>query len=261
MDTKVKLLFIVPVHESNDCLQDTIDNVRKYNSDCDCYFVISVARSFKDFDQARFSSQAGVIVGQGLDNRAGNRYESQLESYIRAYTLAKQSVSDFAYIKVHHTSELFVRPGMYDYMKNFDFAYKRLEQEEPLPGRYHPIIRLGTFRDILPDYQNPESYRYQLVEAAFYTKFVFDYVEHYVYNKLHTSVSELNTYFNYTAIEEIVIPTLALLCGVEHNLRIGDNVLNYVQNIDDYQLEPQHYTVKHVPRKYDHPLRVKMRTA
>ena len=31
MDQKVKLLFIIPAHECNDCLEDTIQNIIKFN--------------------------------------------------------------------------------------------------------------------------------------------------------------------------------------------------------------------------------------
>lgn len=259
MSTKPKILFIIPAHESNDCLYDTIENVKKFNHDVDCYFVLSIAQSFRDFDAPRFLNIPGVFVGRNLDQRGGKRYESQLESYIKSYTLAKKHVNDFEYVKFHHTSELFVKTGFYDYIKNYDFAYKDSSFEEPLPTRYHPIVSLGTFKEVIDDYEKYESYRYQLVEAAYYSRFVFDFIEDIVYNRLKTDLTSLNNYFNYTAIEEIVIPTLAIECAKKFNLKQGDNVLLFAVDIANYELNSNQFTLKHVPRQYDHTLRKKMR--
>jgi hypothetical protein len=259
IDHKPRLLFIIPVHENNDCLMDTINNVTKFNADSDCYFVLNIAGSFVDFDAPRFLDLANVFVGRNLDQRRGYRYESQLESYIKAYTLAKQHIKDFDYVKFHHTSELFIKHGFYNYIKHYDFAYKDKNLEEPLPQRYYKIIELGTFKDVIDNYHIPDSYRYQLVEAAFYSKFVFDFIEDYVYNKLHTDVGSLNKIFDYTPIEEIVIPTLSIECAKKHSLRQGNNVLQYAIDIFNVKLEPWQFSIKHVPRDYNHPLRQEMR--
>jgi hypothetical protein len=255
-----KVLFIIPAHESNECLVDTVGNILKYNPDVECYFVIHVTQSFKDFDDTLFVNNKNVVVAKYLDNRTGNKYESQLESLIKSYTYAKSKFNDFDYVKIFHTSELFVRYGFYDYIKNFDYGYKEPHQEEPLPQRYHPIIEMEYFKDTLQDYQNPNSYRYQMVESGFYSKFIFDYIEKCVYNNLKVNLSKLNSFFNYTPIEEIVIPTLSVFCANVYGFKQGKNVLKFP--IDPnvlFQLEDNHFTVKSVPRDINHPLRVSVR--
>jgi hypothetical protein len=255
-----KILFIIPAHESNECLVDTVNNILKYNPDVECYFVIHITRSFADFNDTLFVNNRNVVVAKYLDDRSGNKYESQLESLIKSYTYAKTKFSDFDYVKIFHTSELFVRYGFYDYIKNYDLSYKEPEHEEPLPQRYHPIMEMGAMRHILQHYQDPNSYRYQMVEAGFYSKFVFDDIEDCVYNSLSVPVDKLNSFFNYTPIEEIVIPTLSIATKNFYKLKQGKNVLKFPINPDEaFTLEDNHFTVKSVPRNIDHPLRVSIR--
>ena len=256
---KVNILFIIPAHESNECLLDTINNVIQYNPDVKCHFVIHITQSFKDFDDTLFKDMENVYITKHLDNRRGIKYESQLESIIKSYSYAKTKVSNFEYVKIFHTSELFVKYGFYDYIKNYDFSYKGPEGEEPLPQRYHPIIELAAFRHVLKDYQNPDSYRYQMVESGFYSKFVFDVIESTIYNDLTVSVDKLNNYFNYTPIEEIVIPTLSISAKNYFNLKQGKNVLNFPIDTNNFTMLPHQFTVKSVPRDINHPLRVKVR--
>ena len=33
VEKKVKVLFIIPAHEGNDCLEDTINNIKKFNTE------------------------------------------------------------------------------------------------------------------------------------------------------------------------------------------------------------------------------------
>lgn len=254
------ILFIVPAHEGNECLLDTVNNVIKYNPDVRCYFVVHITQSFKAFNEALFLDNKNVLVVKHLDNRVGNKYESQLESLIKSYTAAKNHFDTFDYVKIFHTSELFVRYGFYDYIKNYDLSYKEPEYEEPLPQRYHPIMEMGAMRHILQHYQDTNSYRYQMVEAGFYSKFVFDDIEDCVYNSLSVPLTQLNNYFNYTPIEEIVIPTLSIGIKNTYNLKQGKNVLKFPINPDEaFTLDDNHFTVKSVPRDINHPLRVSVR--
>ena len=56
MDEKVKLLFIVTAHENNDCVEDTINNIKKFNTDVEPLIAIHTSEKFRDFDEERFSN-------------------------------------------------------------------------------------------------------------------------------------------------------------------------------------------------------------
>ena len=51
---KVKLLFIVTAHENNDCVEDTINNIKKFNTDVEPLIAIHTSEKFRDFDEERF---------------------------------------------------------------------------------------------------------------------------------------------------------------------------------------------------------------
>ena len=79
-----------------------------------------------------------------------------------------------------------------------------------------------------------------------------------LYYKMYNSF-KLNNYFNYTPIEEIVIPTLSISTKNFFNLKQGKNVLNFPIDTNDFTMLPHQFTVKSVPRDINHPLRVKVR--
>lgn len=245
MEKKVKVLFIVPAHESNDCLEDTINNVRKYNQDIEPLFAIHVNVGFKDFDEKRFT-QKNIVFMHCKDDMSGVKFESQLSPLIRTYKLAKESFGvDFEYVKIFHTSELFVRHGFYNYIKDFDTAFDT--RTDGLPQRYYPIFDMKLF-------DKEDDIYYQGVELGFFSGEIFDKIVEECH-KFKVGVEKLNKYFNFTPIEEVVLPTIA----VKYAKTIGRNTLIFVSDFNNINLEPHHFSVKSVPRDINHPLRVYVR--
>lgn len=252
MEKKVKVLFIIPAHESNDCLEDTINNVKKFNQDIESLFAIHVNVGFKDFDEKRFT-QKNVVFMHCKDKMQGVKYESQLSPLLRTYKLAKHAFGDdIKYVKIFHTSELFVRHGFYDYIKDYDTSFDPRTDE--LPQRYWPIFEMRLFQNVLGENFQNKIY-YQGVELGFFSKEIFDIIEDVSYNKLTVPCEELNKLFSYTPIEEIVIPTIAM----NFAKRIGRNVNLMKPDMGYVNLDGSLFTIKSIPRDINHPVRVKVR--
>jgi hypothetical protein len=246
MDQKVKLLFIIPAHECNDCLEDTIQNIIKFNKDIEPLFAIHVNNGFNDFDEQRFT-KTNITFMYCQDKMAGVKYESQLSPILRTYKLAKSKFGeDIEYVKIFHTSELFVRHGFYDYIKNYDTSFD--PRTDALPERYYPIFQLGVF-------ERTEHIFYQGVELGFFSKKIMEHIEHFCYKEMPISCEQLNYYFNYTPIEEVVMPTIAM----RYAKNVGRNVNVMKDDIENINLEGSLFTLKSVPRDINHPVRVKVR--
>lgn len=253
-----KLLFAIPAHESNDCLIDTINNIEKFNPNIICYFVLYISPLFVDFNPDLFKRD-NIVISTNLRKHFGYKYESQLESLIRAYTIAKNVFLDFEYVTIFHTSQLFVKYGYYNYIKQYDFSYKEKQFDEPLPERYHPILHFKLFENLIEDYNNLDEYCYQMVECGFYKKEIFDYIESCCYN-FNIDLTSINNFFNYTPVEEVIIPTLANIYGKLNKSNIGKNTLKFPISLNDsYTLDDTEFSIKSVPREINHPIRVFLR--
>lgn len=245
MDEKVKVLFIIPAHESNDCLDDTINNVKKYNQDIEPLFAIHVNVGFNDFDEQRFT-QKNMVFMYCEDDMTGVKFESQLSPLLRTYKLAKNTFGDvFEYVKIFHTSELFLRTGFYNYIKDYETSFD--PRSDGLPQRYHPIFDMKVF-------DKEDDIYYQGVELGFFSKEIFDKIVGDCYN-FNVGVENLNKYFSFTPIEEVVLPTLA----VKYAKKVGRNTLVFVSDLNNITLDPHQFSVKSVPRDINHPLRVYVR--
>ena len=254
----MKMLFIVPVHENNECLWDTLNNITKYNPDIEPLFAVYVSDFFRDFDEAGLLERfPNALVTRRLRQHFNYRYESQIESLIKTYRIAREHFKEFDYAMVFHTSQLFVRQGFADYIKNFDYAYTDYVAEPKLPNRYHALIWNKVFINYFPDIGDQENYEYCVVESMFFKKTVLDWIE-MQFNKLPFDLSVFTREFAHTPVEEIVIPTLAAQAQKQLGLERSEGILHFHGPIETMpeELQPSHFTIKSVPRALDHPLRI-----
>lgn len=247
MDEKVKLLFIVTAHENNDCVEDTINNIKKFNTDVEPLIAIHTSEKFRDFDEERFSNIHNVTFIRNQAKTFNSRWESLLLPILRTYQYAKRRFGDdFEYVKVFHTSELFVRHGFYDYIKNYDTSFD--PRTDALPERYYPIFQMGLFK-------TTDFIFYQGVELGFFNKEIMEHIERICFNEFPVSCEEINNFFHYTPVEEVIMPTIAM----RYAKNIGRNVNVMKDDIENINLEGSLFTLKSIPRDINHPVRVKVR--
>jgi hypothetical protein len=254
-----KFLFIVPAHENNDCLADTVENIIAYNPDVEPYIVVYLAPSFQDFDTARFKKYKNLIVLKGLRRHFGHKYESQFESIIRCYRIAKLRFgTGFDYVQAHHTSQLFAQLGYGAYAKDFDYC--RDQNQDRLPNHYHALLQNNLLAKFF-DSTLAENYDYQMIETTFYSGRLFDLIDDAV-ETFPFTLGQITDIFHHTPVEEVLIPTLARYFSEKNGFNIStDLTLNWMadQLVEDFTMKDHQFTIKSVPRDIDHPVRVKLR--
>lgn len=314
MEQKLKVLFIVPAHESNECLLDTIQNIQKFNTDIDCLICIRLNEVFTDFDYGLFSKLNHVIIHKSKYGNIGRKFSSQFGALLDAYSFSKSEYGHFDYVTIFHTSQLFVKTGYSKYIQQYDTTFKDITLNYPFeydympkyaneswqhvvnrvprnhvptwkdniqrllqkqqkqffqklvdyyqtkfPYGYTPMIEMRLFENIFEDCENLHNYYYQGVEEGFYTQEIFEYVLDCVKNKFTVNLDELDEFFGYIPIEEVIIPTLA----IRKAKHIGKNTIYWLENTNDVfdlcKLKEYHYSIKSIPRNYDHPIRVQIR--
>jgi hypothetical protein len=126
----MKILFLIPVHEKNEIVDDVIRNIQKYNPNDECYFCLIVDNAFKQFDFNYFSSVKNVIITEKENRDYGieklQKYITQIKPIICAYEFVKDKI-DFEYVVIFHTSQLFVRTGFSNYIKNYETSLRPRE--------------------------------------------------------------------------------------------------------------------------------------
>lgn len=251
-----RLLFIVTAHENNECLLDTVNNIKKFNPDVKCLIAIHISEKFKDFEEQTFSSLTDVIYIRNQAKTFNSRWESLLLPIMKTYEYAKKMFGEnFDYVSIFHTSQLFVRYGYYDYIKNFDTSFN--PRTDMLPERYYPIFDMKLFENVFDDYCDLSNYFYQGVELGFYSKEIFDTIQDTINNKFPISCEQLNNFFNYTPVEEVVIPTIAM----KYSNRVGRNVILTLNDFSgEIRMNESEFSIKSVPRDINHPVRVKIRS-
>jgi hypothetical protein len=125
----MKILFLIPVHEKNEIVEDTIRNITSYNPNDECFFTLIVNEEFQDFDEQKFSLLKNVLVVKRTVSstlESLKKYISQIKYLIYSYSLSKEKFN-FDYVVVFHTSQLFVKKGYSDYIKNYDTSLRPRE--------------------------------------------------------------------------------------------------------------------------------------
>jgi len=103
-------------------------------------------------------------------------------------------------------------------------------------------------------FSKAETTYYQGVELGFFSKEIFEHIVEDC-NKFPVNIEDVNNFFNYTPVEEVIMPTIAM----KYAKRIGRNVNVMKMDIEDINLTGTCFTLKSVPRDINHPVRVRVR--
>ncbi len=199
------ILFSVPVHERNDVVRNTIANAKKYNPDS--VFVLHVASSFVDFDFS-IGNLDGVLINPARFNTV--HAHSQVPTHITNYLHAYNSGVKFSHLAVLHTSEMFVKAGMCNYIDQLDYSIWFTDANQPRVGAWPPWVNSFSnkiFKNLFDPY-DPSYYLGNLIEGSFYRQELFHKIVEWTVNNYDI----LNMMWPY-AIEEVYFPTLANFFG------------------------------------------------
>lgn len=247
------ILFSLPVHESNDVVRDTIANARKYNPDS--VFMLHVSAGFADYDIS-IEKIPGVFANpiRFPTVHAHSQVPTHLTNYAHAHNLGLS----FTHLCVLHTSEMFVKPGMQDHIKDLDYSLWFTDATQPRVGVWPPWTQSyanQTFRDLFDPY-DPSYYLGNLIEGNYFRRELFH--EIVLWTQRHYNIMDMIWPY---AAEEVFFPTLANhfgggknfghpYCCFHHKTHFVDNT----QDVDDIRAnrdatfwQPNNFVYNKVP--------------
>lgn len=166
------ILFSIPVHECNDVIRDTINNATKYNPGCMC--VLHVSQVFADFDWT-IGSMPSVLINP---TRFHTRHSqiSHVPIHFTNYRWAVEQGVAFDQMCVMHTSEMFIKRGMEDYIKNYEYSLWFDQDTQPREEQWPPyrISRANKIFKDLFDPEDPRNYLGNLIEGHWWSRDLFE---------------------------------------------------------------------------------------
>ena len=166
------ILFSAPVHESNPVVINTLNNVRKYNPGC--IFVLHVSTGFKDFDFSVGNAQDVLI--NPIRFHTIHSGTSHVPLYFTNYKHAVDCGAKFDYICPLHTSEMFIKFGLEDYIKNYEYSLWFNENTQPIEMAWTPLrisYQHKIFKDLFNS-NNIHNYLGNLIEGNWWKRELFE---------------------------------------------------------------------------------------
>jgi len=269
------ILFSTPVHENNDNIRDTLANARKYNPNC--VFVLHVSANFKDFDYS-IGNTPDVLINP-IQFATVHSQTSHVPLHFTNYKHAVDNNIDFDYVCVLHTSEMFIKPGMEDYIKNYAYSLWFDQDTQPRVSIWPPFQVSYTnriFQDLF-DGSDPRNYVGNLIEGHWWKRELFEKM--YQWTAAHYDIMQMLWPY---ACEEVYFATLGHhlakgqpfghpYCCFHHKNHYVDNT----QDVDDVRAnkdvvfwQPNNwvynkvpfpgrhlYSIKRINRDLDDPIR------
>lgn len=172
---KSKILFSIPVHEKLEVVLDQLINIRTLNPDSCVVLhlspVFDYVHSALPLDEfKRITKTIGGVIINPVSVRTG--FFDIIQAHIANFNYAL-TVLDFEYIALLASNEMFVKPGLYDYIKNYDAGVDYCV----IPTTTKARIGKCAFEDpelrgMLDELKTDEICRSQ-IEGSFYRKDVF----------------------------------------------------------------------------------------
>lgn len=190
-------------------IEDNLLNYKKYNPNC--HVAIHVNEDYKNFDKdiefLNYQHENYDYVSISPKRFKIKHGHCQLASILTLYEHAR-SVTDFDYVVINHSGELYVKPNSIDYMKNFEYGIWHdvdSDIKNQWMTQWPPYSIARNLFDDLFDKTKVSNFCASHLEGSFYRKDLFDKI--YQWFDDNFEIDQLNTIDCY--LEELMIPTLA----------------------------------------------------
>lgn len=196
------VLFSIPVHERNEVIQDTLNNARRYNPGC--LFVLHVSANFPDFDPS-IVNQPDVLINPVRFPTEHSR-TSHVPLHLTNYRYAADCGFSFDHVCILHTSEMFIKTGMEDYIKNYAYSLWFDQDTQPrvdIWPPFHVSFTHQIFQDLF-DGSDPHNYVGNVIEGHWWQRELFEAM--WQWTTAHYDV--MNMLWPYAA-EEVYFATLS----------------------------------------------------
>jgi hypothetical protein len=224
------ILFSVPVHENNDVVRDTLNNARKYNPGC--IFVLHVSLGFHDFDFS-IGEYSDVLINP-IRFRTVHSRTSHVPLHFTNYIHAVNKQVNFNQVCILHTSEMFIKYGTEEYIKQYPYALWFGPNEQPRVDTWPPYIISFSHKIFkgLFDGNDPHNYVGNLIEGHWWNRELFEKM--YNWTIKHYDMMLIDWPY---ACEEVFFATLGHHLSENKNYGIPYcgfyNKIHYVNDIND----------------------------
>lgn len=208
------ILFSIPVHEKEDIVVNLINNIKCYNPNS--IIIIHVNKLFSfDISEITNKNIKNVFVNPTrLECYSG---KGLLHTHISNYHFAKQKNMVFDYIGFLASNEMFIKPGLEQYVEQYDACV----QIEPSDSKtdwhlFNRGINTTTFLRTLLSQLTSATYYGGQAEGQIFKKSVFENIIDVIQETGH------NVPHNLYETEEIICQTI--IGNNKNNLKIGSPV-------------------------------------
>lgn len=199
----LKLVFSIPIHERLEAVVDQIVNIQSLNSDAGIVLHLSLGYSdansdlsLSDFEQLLANFENVYINPNRV--RTGN-YDI-IQAHIANFNYIK-NIFDFEYFCMCASNELFVKPGLYDYISTYDCGLDYNDVDKNVKwyaGRQAKTDE--ALKSMMASVQTTKVVGSQ-IEGTFYRKNLFEkivkvIIEHYNYQAMDVAYAREEVYFS-----------------------------------------------------------------
>jgi hypothetical protein len=246
----VAICFNILVHESNECILNLIQNIKKYV--LSPLFILHVNPSFS-FNSNIFSDIENLYINSKRYDY--KYYDTQIGIINSNYQYLIDNHIQFDYFVIIPSNSLCVKTGLENYISKFDAGFYHRKHDGTYGKLFKNEYTFPIFKKY-PDMQTEMKY-ISNVDGCFFKKDI--------YQKIYEMTKD--TYDPNIRIpchhEEFLYPILLEYLETTKNIKLSDsicyiNLSNLSVNINEIEStikNPEHYFVKRVPRIINHPIR------
>lgn len=215
------LLFSIPVHEKQEIVNNTIENIFNFNPNCK--IILHINKSFNEFDKI-FSDYHNLYFNKTNINYS--KGHDLLAYHVSNFNYCINNNLDFNYFIFCASNELYIKHGAINYIKAFKNGIQILQEYQY--NDWHNfkknIHEKNFILDLFKIIDNNELCGGQ-AEGQFFEKDIFKKISD-IYLKI-TNNNEI--YINFEA-EEIIPQTIFKTLNIDYNDPL--TLQNYTNNID-----------------------------
>lgn len=175
---KYNIVFSIPIHEKFEVVVDQVLNFFCFNPNCAIVFHISQGFNYKG---SSISKERFIDIINGIGNVYLNPESVRtglgdiIQAHISNYNFIK-NIADFKYFSMCASNELFVKPGLYEYINKFDCGVKLLDIDQHKFNDWTPGIKAKE-DEVLTNYlknKGIDKIYGSHIEGSYYKKDLFD---------------------------------------------------------------------------------------
>jgi hypothetical protein len=187
----MKLLFNLPVHENNEIIENVIQNINKFvNAPI---ILIHVNKNWDGFDYSIVDKYDNVYINPTRISLI--KYHNSLPIFISNFKYAQQF--DYDYFCIFHSNELFIKPGIEQYIKDNDISHQHF-----VNIKHQNTVNTINNTDFLNKIPSHEIFNNH-VEGNFYKREIMQEIIKCLEQDYPVMIDFIGS------VEETLIPTLA----------------------------------------------------